>query len=166
MSELTETEISVIEAEKNKKVYSTHTKFCTFGNNCKKKYKCVFAHNFKELCPIMCKYDKECLRKEKCYYMHTYETKVQYVKRTFPEDLEKFNIKLVDFHEKIEEKNIEVEEEVDHHENIIEIKKLIHNLYKMYHDPIFEHKEWEYINDLVDLDCYEEDKNKKVLYTL
>jgi len=167
----------VNEEKKEKKVYSTHTKFCTFGKDCKKKFKCVFAHNFKELCPIMCKYDNECLRKEKCYYMHTYETKVQYVKRAFPEELVKLKIKLVDNHNnhnnhnhKEENKNKEYIENTDDkevlEEDLTEYRELVNKLRRMFYDPAFETMYWEDINEFVDLDCYEEEKGKKILYVL
>jgi hypothetical protein len=155
--------------EKKEKVYSTHTKFCTFGKNCKKKFKCVFAHNFKELCPIICKYDKECLRGDKCYYMHTSETKVQYVKRAFKDDIVKFNIKLVDDKRKnkvVKDLKQVKEEIIENPPEYYEDMKRIHkNLRAMYYDPIFEYMSWADINETVDLDCYEE-KYKKVLYTL
>lgn len=155
--------------EKKEKVYSTHTKFCTFGKDCKKKFKCVFAHNFKELCPIMCKYDSECLRKEKCYYMHTYETKVQYVKRAFPEELVKLKIKLVDNYNHKEENKKYIENTDDKEvleEDLTEYIELVNKLRRMFYDPAFETMYWEDINEFVDLDCYEEEKGKKVLYVL
>jgi|LauGreDrversion4_2_1035121.scaffolds.fasta_scaffold02092_11 hypothetical protein len=166
--------------DKKEKVYSTHTKFCTFGKNCKKKFKCVFAHNFKELCPIMCKYDKDCLRKEKCYYMHNYETKVQYVKRAFPEELIKFNIKLVDtpYAPSKKEETDEDKKFEDKEDEIIEIdietqnenrkiyKEQLEKLKKMFYDPALDFMCWGDVNEFVDLDCYEEDRGKKVLYVL
>lgn len=157
------------EEKYEKKVYSTHTKFCTFGRDCKKKFKCVFAHNFKELCPIMCKYNNECLRKEKCYYMHSYETKVQYVKRAFSEELVKLKIKLVDYKVKnkeiIEEKDILEEKEILE-EDLTEYREAVNKLRRMFYDPSFDTMYWEDINEFVDLDCYEEEKGKKVLYVL
>jgi len=165
--EIKEENKEVVENEP-KKVYSSRTKFCTFLPSCKKKFKCVYAHNFKELCPIMCKYDKDCLRGDKCYYMHSFETKVQYVKRAFKDDIVKLNIKLVESKRKNKEIKNEIKDEIVENppEYYEDMKRIRENLKAMYYDPIFEYMCWADINETVDLDCYEEDKYKKVLYTL
>lgn len=152
---------------KKEKVYSSRTKFCTFLPFCKRRFKCVYAHNFKELCPIMCKYDKECLRGDACYYMHTSETKVQYVKRAFKDDIIKLNIKLVDKRKnKVTKESVKEEIVENPPEYYEDMKRIRENLKAMYYDPIFEYMSWADINDTVDLNYYEEDAYKKVLYTL
>jgi hypothetical protein len=105
--------------------------------------------------------------------MHNYETKVQYVKRAFPEELIKFNIKLVDIPVKntdnTEDREDNNEEEIDietQNENRKIYKEQAQKLKKMFYDPALDFMCWGDINEFVDLDCYEEDRGKKVLYVL
>jgi hypothetical protein len=143
------------EEKKEKKTYSSHTKFCSFGlNKCSKGNRCIYAHTFKQLNPILCKWNEECLRKEKCYFKHSNETKVQYVKRAFPEDLKRLNIVLfdqpvyksqVDKSHKTIAKELSQAEEYLHNEE--EYKKGLRNLHLMYYDPAFEHYCWADINE-------------------
>jgi len=163
-----EDRFSVGKEEKEKKVYSTHTKFCAFGiNKCGKGNRCIYAHTFKQLNPITCKWDDECLRNEKCYFKHSNETKVQYVKRAFSEDIKRLNIVLFDqpvftnpvFTNSIQKPFVkppkliveteEEEKERKIHENVYteELKKCIRNLRAMYYDPVFEHYCWADVNE-------------------
>jgi hypothetical protein len=144
---------------KNKFInYSSHTKFCIFGlNKCRKGSKCIYAHTFKQLNPILCKWDSECLRKEKCYFKHSNESKAQYVIRAFPEDLKRLNIVLFEQPEfkvnKIDNKILIKEEKID--SNIPfseECKKMIKDLYLKYYDPSFDWFSWADINEFVDSD--------------
>jgi hypothetical protein len=133
--------------EEKQKIYSTHTKFCSFGiQKCKKGTNCIFAHTFKELNPIICKWDNECLRKEKCYYKHTNETKVQYVKRAFPEDIKRLNIIIYEHQSnkppKNKKKNRKSLENEDPPFDYEKYSKLLSSLIRMYHDPIFERYDW------------------------
>jgi hypothetical protein len=150
------------EERKEKKTYSTHTKFCSFGlNKCSKGNRCIYAHTFKQLNPILCKWNEECLRKEKCYFKHSTETKVQYVKRAFPEDLKRLNIVIFDrpvyksqavkLHKPIAKIELSQEEEEERKkredEYNEECKKSRRDLYLMYYDPAFEHFSWADINE-------------------
>ena len=135
------------------KVYTKYTKFCLFGlGNCKKGFKCVYAHTFKELNPITCKWDEECLRKEKCYFKHSNETKTQYVKRAFSEDINRLNISLFDEQPKISQ-DIKIDKE--NTEEIIEednfdkeaFIKGLRDLRTMYYDPIVDVRCWGDIPD-------------------
>ena len=153
--------------EKKEKEYSSHTKFCIYGfSKCRKGTKCIYAHTFKQLNPIICKWDMECLRKEKCYFKHTSETKVQYVKRAFPVDIKRLNIVLYDTDVKplIKESNEDILDIPDIPDNLIEytpeqqienlqrLKESIGMLRLMYYDPIFEFWNWADINEIVDSD--------------
>jgi hypothetical protein len=140
------------EKDKKEKKYSTHTKFCMFGlNKCKKGRKCIFAHTFKQINPILCKWDNECLRKEKCYFKHSNETKVHYVKRAFPEDLKRLNINLVDDYKNDKnDKNDNLDDETleeNTEEYKQELRKAIKDLYLKYYDPTFEHYCWDEMCD-------------------
>lgn len=140
------------------KKYSTHTKFCLYGlTKCKKGPKCIYAHTFKELNPIICKWGDECLRKHKCYYKHNNETKIHYVLRAFPDDIKRLGIVLFDEPKKI----VEVEEKTDDTRQQVEIeeefdeeayKKAWQNFRSMYYDPVFEYYNWADINEMVDSD--------------
>jgi len=150
--------------EKKEKIYSSHTKFCIYGfSKCRKGTKCIYAHTFKQLNPITCKWDAECLRKEKCYFKHTSETKVQYVKRAFPDDIKRLNIVLYDDtpvkpkenENKNDTENIYIEEEQtpeQQMENERQLKECREKLYRLYYDPIFEYWSWADINEIVDSD--------------
>lgn len=151
------------EEKKEKKTYSTHTKFCAFGfNKCSKGVKCIYAHTFKQLNPILCKWNEECLRKEKCYFKHSTETKVQYVKRAFPEDLKRLNIVLFEQSvynkppvtlKKLEEENEVINNgeenkvKIDDAYDEEEYKKSLRDLHLLYYDPAFEHYCWADINE-------------------
>jgi hypothetical protein len=117
-------------------------------SRCKRGAKCIYAHTFKELNPIPCKWNEECVRKQTCYYKHDNETKIQYVKRAFPQEIKRLNIIL---HEK--KHNTKIKEnpiiEIENNEEFDEegYKKLARNLYLMYYDPVFEHYSWEDINE-------------------
>jgi len=166
-----------VDKKSEEKKYNSHTKFCTFGiNKCRKGVRCIYAHTFKQLNPILCKWDEECLRKEKCYFKHSNETKVQYVKRAFPEDLKRLNIVLYDtldetvntsslkFLKNMEESNEtketnETKEKNEKNEknNIItdfdeEYKTKLTEFLRMYYDPAFECYSWADINEFVDSD--------------
>jgi hypothetical protein len=140
--------------ETKDKVYTKYTKFCLFGlGNCKKGMKCVYAHTFKELNPITCKWDEECLRKEKCYFKHSKETKTQYVKRAFSEDIKRLNISLFNEHDFKENKestkeNVKIEHEIEEDnfdkEGFI---KGLRDLRAMYYDPIVDLRCWGDIPD-------------------
>jgi hypothetical protein len=133
----------------NEKVYTKYTKFCTFGlGKCKKGFKCVYAHTVKELNPITCKWNDECLRKEKCYFKHSNETKTQYIKRTFSEEIKKHNILL--YEENIKEKEEIVKEEKIEEENNFneeEYIKAITDLRLKFYDPIMDLRCWGDIPD-------------------
>lgn len=132
------------------KVYTKYTKFCLFGlGKCKKGMKCVYAHTFKELNPITCKWNDECLRKEKCYFKHSNETKTEYVKRAFSEDIKRLNIclfeeKHMENMEKMELKKDKNKEEKEHKDEKYsdEYLQLVRNFRAMYYDPIFEVRCW------------------------
>lgn len=153
-----------ISPKKEEKKYITHTKFCTFGlNKCRKGERCIYAHTFKQLNPILCKWDGECLRKEKCYYKHSSETKVQYVKRAFPDDLKRLNIVLFENLDKSlvslkqkEDKNIKnIKNDVeDNNEPFDEegYKRCLEDFRRKYYDPAFEYYSWDDINEFVDSD--------------
>lgn len=136
--------------ESTPKVYSTHTKFCAYGlSKCRKGSKCIYAHTFKELNPITCKWNEDCLRKEKCYFKHNNESKIQYVKRAFAEDLKRLNIIL---HEKkhknkpvVQFKDEQKEEENNFDED--EYKRLTADFHRMYYDPSFEYYSWAEIDE-------------------
>jgi hypothetical protein len=64
---------------------------------------------------------------------------------------------------KVIDKEEIVENPIEYYEDM---KRIRENLKAMYYDPIFEYMSWADINETADLDCYEEDKHKKVLYTL
>jgi hypothetical protein len=147
------------EQKETQKVYFTHTKFCAFGlSKCRKGRKCIYAHTFKELNPILCKYNEECLRKEKCYYKHNNETKIQYVKRAFPEDLKRLNIIL---NENKKNKYIKDTQDIKDIQDIQdtplflddkpfdeeEYKRLAKELFRMYYDPSFEYYSWADVNE-------------------
>lgn len=162
-------ETSIVE-QKKEKVYSSHTKFCIYGfSKCRKGTKCIYAHTFKQLNPIICKWDANCLRKEKCYFKHTSETKVQYVKRAFPDDIKRLNIVLYDDTTPVKTKesesyndieNIEEEQTPEQKlENERQLKECREKLYRMYYDPIFEYWSWADINEIVDSD----DDNDRVI---
>lgn len=162
-----------VDKKSEEKKYNTHTKFCTFGiNKCRKGARCIYAHTFKQLNPILCKWDEECLRKEKCYFKHSNETKVQYVKRAFPDDLKRLNIVLYDIFdetvntsslkflkniEKKESNEKDVNKKEKNNTNIItdfdkEYKTKISEFLLMYYDPAFECYSWADINEFVDSD--------------
>ena len=144
------------ENDKNKKsgdkVYTKYTKFCLFGlGKCRKGMKCVYAHTIKELNIITCKWDEECLRKEKCYFKHSNETKTQYIKRSFPDDIKRLNISLFDENQKIEKINLY---EKDEDKDIIEsefdqeaFNKALRDFWAMYYDPIMDVRCWGDIPD-------------------
>lgn len=154
-----------VSPKKDEKKYITHTKFCTFGlNKCRRGERCIYAHTFKQLNPIICKWDLECLRKEKCYYKHSNETKVQYVKRAFPDDLKRLNIVLynnldssiVSLQKRID-KNEENNDNNDTEENNEPFdeegyKRCLEDFRRKYYDPAFEHYSWADINEFVDSD--------------
>lgn len=146
-----------ISLKKEEKKYITHTKFCTFGlNKCRKGERCIYAHTFKQLNPIICKWDGECLRKDKCYYKHSNETKVHYVKRAFPDDLKRLNIVLYENLDKSKEKDekdekddIELNNEPFDEEGY---KRCLEDFRRKYYDPAFEWYSWADINEFVDSD--------------
>lgn len=147
---------------KKEKKYTSHTKFCTFGlNKCRKGERCIYAHTFKQLNPIICKWDGECLRKEKCYYKHSNETKVHYVKRAFPDDVKRLNIvlyeNLVSFEQKDIKNNVEenknyIEEENNETFDEEGYKRCLEDFRRKYYDPAFESYSWADINEFVDSD--------------
>lgn len=162
--ELTKSEYNEELDKKTEKKYISHTKFCSFGiNKCRKGHKCIFAHTFKQLNPIICKWDKECLRKEKCYFKHSNETKVQYVLRAFPDDLKKLNIVLYenldetsntlkikdDKNETNNETNEELNKDIPFDDDY---KEKLASFIRMYYDPAFEFYSWADINEFVDSD--------------
>lgn len=161
--ELTETDKS---KEKPEKKYSSHTKFCNFGfNKCRKGEKCVYAHTFKQLNPILCKWNEECVRKEKCYFKHSNETKVNYVKRAFPEDLKRLNIVLYDQletnkstkiykddTEKNSNPNLSTNNNMNDQLFDDDYKNALRDFISMYYDPAFECFSWADINEFVDSD--------------
>lgn len=159
-------ETNEVKEQVKDKVYTKYTKFCLFGlGKCKKGMRCIYAHTFKELNPITCKWNEECLRKEKCYFKHSNETKTEYVKRAFPEDIKRLNICLFEEKKKKkiknndeENKDKKVEEEEVNEEEYQKYKeeylKLIKNFMAMYYDPIFEVRYWADIPDSDDDEPY------------
>ena len=148
-----------ISPKKEEKKYSSHTKFCTFGlNKCRKGERCIYAHTFKQLNPILCKWDEECLRKEKCYYKHSNESKVHYVKRAFPDDLKRLNIVLYENLDKptvsLENKENKEDNEEENNEPFDEegYKRCLEEFRRKYYDPAFEYYSWADINEFVDSD--------------
>jgi len=156
---------------KKEKVYSLHTKFCLYGfQKCRKGSKCIYAHTFKQLNPIICKWDTECLRKEKCYFKHTSETKVHYVKRAFPEDVKRLHIVLYDNINTCNDNNKTIstknfipptiltsldDEGLSPEEQLISKQRLresVKELRQKYYDPIFEYLCWADVNELRDSD--------------
>lgn len=57
------------------------SRFCSYGLGCLRK-KCIFAHFFDDLTPVLCRFDKRC-KHEKCFFIHSNETKEEYVIRVY-----------------------------------------------------------------------------------
>jgi len=163
VDEVVDVEVGDVKGPKSSdKIYTKYTKFCLFGlGKCKKGVKCVYAHTFKELNPITCKWDKECLRDKKCYFKHSIETKTQYVKRAFQDDMKRLNISLFDEQKKVvkksykecnkkEKKKSEEERVFDREEYI----KCFIDIKLMYYDPILEVRCWGDIPDSDDDEPY------------
>ena len=142
------------------KIYTLYTKFCLFGlGKCKKGIKCVYAHTCKELNIITCKWNDECLRKEKCYFKHSNETKTQYIKRAFSDDIKRLNISLFEdrpkvvkiYKKKDDNKDNKDNKEIKYTDDLIES---LRNLKLMYYDPIIDHRCWGDIPDSEDDEPY------------
>lgn len=135
-----------------------YTRFCNLGKECKRGIKCIWAHTLKQLNPIICKWDTSdegCLRFEKCFFKHKNETLIQYVKRAFPEDLEKLNIfvnnvdpivKQIENDENVEENDENTEENENTEEWIQEYMNFLQSYKDAYYDPAFEYYSWAEIN--------------------
>lgn len=62
-----------------------NSRFCSYGLDCRRR-KCVFAHFFDDLRPVLCRFDQKCVKKDKCFYIHSHESKEDFVRRVYDLD--------------------------------------------------------------------------------
>ena len=69
----------------NTPIIDRNSRFCTYGLDCRRR-KCLFAHFFDDLRPILCRFDQKCVKKDKCFYIHSNESTEEFVLRVYDLD--------------------------------------------------------------------------------
>lgn len=59
-----------------------NTQMCNFGQGCKRKDKCNFAHDLDSFNPTECRFQAGCKKMAECSFKHSSETKEAFVERT------------------------------------------------------------------------------------